>query len=999
MTKKLARLNVVLTRSKALFNRDPMNPDYIERYETAKNAIVEKETEKRQFQVTVSRRKEQLERNFTNQQYPDPHPCSAVWEEKQVCVDEQYQELLHVQQHKCTPNYCLRRRTNRQTGAEYGDPACRFSYPKDLCRTSRLTFQKVGENGVRASIQTVRNDPRINQHCRFHLNSWYANCDMQIVLDEEQALRYLVKYASKPETRAEHGSNLLKTILNQNKRRNDVAADQEQKGESHDATERSAASLIRQLAIRSIGERDKSHQEVMHALLQESLYHSDFKYVTVVLDKYNVRRIRPNPGEGEPVFYKNIFDYYADRAADNTMSLMQFLKKFTVKKNGCLSSHAQSRRVVIIPYPNYSSEPGSTRFPDYCKYFLIKHRPWWNDISNAWGGDIRRNDLDDHEYNTRIRSKYVAQFEQFKATIDITELEMYNADVERLRRIRRDCAEEQAIRAENVGHDRPLEDWQRFGLITRQIAENDSDSLPSDVLPRMDRSINWLQTRITHENQVLDCDTWLEREKAANPTEQRTINAVTAMLNVEQQFALDLIDLYLTEEKVFRILLTGGPGTGKSLLINAISSHCLERHNTKVLRLATTGPAAFGIGGSTVHSVLSLPINCAYKPLKGSHLQMKQVRLKDTRVIILDEVSMLGAKTLIAIDKRLREISGNGDVVYGGFCILFVGDFQQLPPVGDKPIYDPSNPVACALFNSFDDTICLSVSERQAAARDTSVHACTFKQFLVNCERGTVTEQDWHNLKQRYPQNVPDRESDCWTNAARLFFDNASAQEHNISRLQSLGSPIAHLKAEHDCVASRKRDSSDAGGLKNDIYLAVGAKVMLTSNLWTEIGLHNGAMGVVVDIIYEDSVGPTNGSLPKAVVVQFPDLDDSIPCFLPDVQKTVSIPVVSRTWIGANFKEHYRKQVPLILAWAFTIHKSQGKTLDYAVIDLGKSEKVSGLTLVAVSRVRAWNNFLVQPHTLSRLLKINKDGVRVIQELVLDLKRKATECRDKYIHL
>ena len=145
------------------------------------------------------------------------------------------------------------------------------------------------------------------------------------------------------------------------------------------------------------------------------------------------------------------------------------------------------------------------------------------------------------------------------------------------------------------------------------------------------------------------------------------------------------------------LLIIGGPRTGKSTVIHQITKtvNSLELEEVDVvLKLGTTGTSAFVICGSTCHSKLFLPINRAYTPLKGASLKHLQETFKNIKVIIIDEVSMMGKRMLINIDRRLREASGKNDKPFGDYYVIFVGDFQQLPPVGDQAVYDGE----CILF-------------------------------------------------------------------------------------------------------------------------------------------------------------------------------------------------------------------------------------------------------------------------------------------------------------
>jgi len=146
-------------------------------------------------------------------------------------------------------------------------------------------------------------------------------------------------------------------------------------------------------------------------------------------------------------------------------------------------------------------------------------------------------------------------------------------------------------------------------------------------------------------------------------------------------------------------------------------------------------------------------------------------------------------------------------------------------------------------------------------------------------------------------------------------------------------------------------------GLTPSLLLTVGARVMLTRNLWTDVGLVNGALGVVHSILYNED----NIRFPVVVIVKFDKYTG--PSVFTETVNCVPIPPSS------SFSESYgpvyeRTQYPLKLAWAITIHKSQGLTLDQAWINLGSSEKSLGMSYVAMSRVRRLNDILIEPMSM-----------------------------------
>ena len=166
------------------------------------------------------------------------------------------------------------------------------------------------------------------------------------------------------------------------------------------------------------------------------------------------------------------------------------------------------------------------------------------------------------------------------------------------------------------------------------------------------------------------------------------------------------------------------------------------------------------------------------------------------------------------------------------------------------------------------------------------------------------------------------------------------------------------------------------------LFLTTKASVMLTMNLWSEVGLCNGATGKVIDIIYADNHSPPN--LPVAVIVQFDHYTG--PSFIDTLPKCVPIPPVTITSKSLE-TFHERQQLPLKLAWAITIHKSQGLTLPKAWIDIGPSEKAPGITYVAISRVRSLNSCIIEPMTFECLTSIKKSSqfqFRLMEEYRLD---------------
>ena len=265
------------------------------------------------------------------------------------------------------------------------------------------------------------------------------------------------------------------------------------------------------------------------------------------------------------------------------------------------------------------------------------------------------------------------------------------------------------------------------------------------------------------------------------------------------------------------------------------------------------------------------------------------------------------------------------------------------------------------LYSLFETILELTVNERVAG---NSLDQTSYRDLLTRIRNGDVTISDWELLITRTPSNC--NNLDFFSDALRLSYGNKKVAEDNYNSLISLGNPVAKINAVHNKPAAAKFPSDDMGGLLSRLYLCVGARIMLTRNLWTEVGLCNGALGTVYSIIFPDN---TNTSFPIAVIVKFDSY--SGPSFLSDFDNCVPIPPSTSCSesFGSNFE---RTQFPLKLAWAITIHKSQGLTLPKAWVDLGDSERTPGLTYVALSRVKSLHHLVIEPFTYERLSSISK---------------------------
>ena len=260
-------------------------------------------------------------------------------------------------------------------------------------------------------------------------------------------------------------------------------------------------------------------------------------------------------------------------------------------------------------------------------------------------------------------------------------------------------------------------------------------------------------------------------------------------------------------------------------------------------------------------------------------------------------------------------------------------------------------------YHMFDKVVKVTVNQQ---VQGMTIEQVNFRDLLLRLRKGESTVDDWKLLLTRQPSNVTNL---CdFQDATRLFYSNEQVANYNHKQLTKLEHPVAHINAHHSSALAKKISSDDFSGLEPLVFLAKGATVMLTMNLWSSVGLCNGATGTVVHIIFQNNHQPPD--LPIAVMVEFdnyrgPVFDENRPLCIP----ICPITVTSQTEIGI----HERQQLPLRLAWALTIHKSQGLTLSKAWIDIGKSERTPGVSYVAISRVKTLASCVIEPMTYERL--------------------------------
>lgn len=403
-------------------------------------------------------------------------------------------------------------------------------------------------------------------------------------------------------------------------------------------------------------------------------------------------------------------------------------------------------------------------------------------------------------------------------------------------------------------------------------------------------------------------------------------------LTPQQRNIMDAIE---AGENVF---VTGPAGTGKSFMLR----HLKETFHSDGLHVtASTGIAAVHVGGVTLHSWAGLgfgdqgldPIMEYVWSGRATRLRKK---LRDAKILAIDEISMLPHTIFDYLNHILKQVRGNTDP-FGGLQIILFGDFFQLPPISreskDPPFCFESDAWHEGHFRCFE----LAQIFRQEDPE--------FISFLSRLRNGSLTQKDIDELYASTSQ--PFTEADAPTCLATHHVQVSRINNHALSRIESESkmfvmkgsgtqSKIEFLKK--NCLAPE------------ELVLKKGAHVMMLKNTFQKDGIINGSCGIVVDF--------SPGGNP---VVQFASGKKKIIEPSEWVVEDVD-PITMQRKVVASVS-----QVPLTLAWAMTVHKSQGLTLDRVVCDLGNAF-TEGQIYVALSRVRKLGHLHIQRLNTDQLL-------------------------------
>jgi ATP-dependent DNA helicase PIF1 len=389
--------------------------------------------------------------------------------------------------------------------------------------------------------------------------------------------------------------------------------------------------------------------------------------------------------------------------------------------------------------------------------------------------------------------------------------------------------------------------------------------------------------------------------------------------NDQFQKALDLMER--TSRNVF---VTGRAGTGKSTLLNYFRANTEK----KVAVLAPTGVAAVNINGQTIHSFFGFKPDVTFSKIKKMTGNRKNL-YKNIDAIIIDEVSMARADLLDCVDKFLRLNGKNKKLPFGGIQMIFIGDLYQLPPVitaRDRDIfknhYETGYFLSSHVFSDFEmDFVELEKIYRQKDQKFIDI---------LNCIRNNSVEaKELDLLNERFDPDFDPKADDFYI---YLVPTNDLARKINEEYLRKVKGKTYYFEGKIDGNFDEKYLPTET-----NLSLKIGSQVMLLNNdsqgRWI-----NGSIGKVVGIETEKEYIAVEFESGETEMVR--PYTWSIYSYSYDIKKKI----LETEIIGSV------TQYPLKLAWAITIHKSQGKTFEKVIIDMGRGAFAHGQTYVALSR-------------------------------------------------
>nr|XP_043868972.1 uncharacterized protein LOC122758736 [Solea senegalensis] len=803
--------------------------------------------------------------------------------------------------------------------------------------------------GTKVVLKRQVKEAWVNQYSEQLLKCWNANMDIQYVVDAYACVVYIISYISKAEK--EMGL-LLSNAQREAAKEGNV----------------SAKEALKKLGGVYLHNRDVCAQEAVYRLTNMHLKECSRKVMFVPTGEnvvklslpLNVLKQRATTDDinTDEMWMTSLVDRYKNRPNDSTfndMCITTFASEYRVisKNENCKTKIALSNNCGFVT-KRVRTQPAVVR---YARFSETKNPELFH---------LSRLQLFmPYRVDDQLKPEGFETFQQFydngnvvfcdgsvhtvKLVVDVNR-NRFEVDADMLENI------QNRIDADGVAEDAwcqlcPEQELERLEAVEEMAERQEAVAEHQDHIP--DLAVDREQVQhLEKRNNVMCRSDGLLLVRSLNDTQMHVFYQI-------RQWCLNKVSG--KNPPPLHVFITGGAGTGKSHLIKSIqyesirllSPLCSHPDNVSVLITAPTGIAAYNLNAATIHHTFSIGVDVRlpYTPLGEEKINSLRAKFSDLHILIIDEISMVNPNLLAYVHGRLRQMKQSGNKPFGNICVIAVGDFYQLPPVKGKPLYvEDLNIDLWSLF---------SVVQLTEVVRQTdSVFSKLLNRVRIHRKGTPMLKSDVEILKCCETGEV--------SSALHIYATNQQVNEHNIQRLYAVCPDYVTIEAQ-DFQNDRRTgklkliDGHHAKAkntyLSERLLLGEGARVMLCQNVDVSDGLVNGACGVVTRIVQSEGV-----KFPKMVYVKFDD--ENVGAERRRQSPSVVADLVGSTAIApeeerACRKGGLRRQYPLKLAWACTIHKVQGITVDDVVVCF---EKIfaAGQAYVALSRVRSLSGLIIE---------------------------------------
>lgn len=865
---------------------------------------------------------------------------------------------------------------------------------------------------VRSSLPRPRlflkrsvSESRINSYNSLLLKSWLANMDLQFVLDAYSCVSYIVSYISKGQRGL---SNLLMDAANESQLQDSCIKQQ-----------------VRRIGNQFLSSVEIGAQEAVYLVLQMPLRRCTRDVVYVDTKKTNERttlikpysQLKDLPSTSNNVEMDSVLKRYKRRPRTlENMCYADFCSWYDLQRSGLRKHPTEPTTTEELPETDFEFDKDD----DVGVCGPVNYE---NVIRLPCGTCLRKRQRQKVIYThiTAINDDKEEHFRQLLMLYshwrddDVDLLNGFNSFEDSY------LAKEKEVTENKINYEKcPVEQYASL------LEDPDSDSMSSInaenqhqeaidtnegyIRPRQFDCFNPdVSSEIQVENYDIGDDLGTGKRMLSDGVlphkeidNELYMQQVRALNHEQKQFFYHILFRVKTDELPLYTFLSGGAGVGKSVVVRCIYQSLVKYLNhlrdespdaCQVLLCAPTGKAAHNIGGLTIHSAFAIPANQGFhfKPLDMQQLNTLRGRYHHLKMIIIDEISMVGRNMFNYINLRLQEIMGCTKP-FGNVSVLAVGDLFQLKPVMDAWIFSENyatpqmSSLAPNLWTEYFEFYELKTVMRQKDDQQ-------FAKLLNRLREGLHTDEDKQILQSRIVENTREHLRPL----PHLFCRRKDTAEYNEAVLDDLSQlDMVTVEAIDDVsgdinigmcntILSKVPDDPNVTmGLHKILRLGIGLPGEICVNVDTEDGVTNGASCVIKKFDFR-----VRGSSRCSIIwVKFDD--ETIGRRLRNQYRNLYSASVMPDWtpiLETNRKFTYcffksylisRRQFPLCLSAGKTIHKAQGSTLKAAVLHFG-NRKIDHIHYVGLSRVTS----LTQVH----ITELNIDKVSVSADVEIEMER------------